>query len=201
MATLRVISFACGDQYYLQHAERLRTECNKFNIPYDIVIFDTTDPWIMNCRKKPAFILNKLKHYGEGVLWLDVDSVIVKPFSVSFDNGEDVGIVPHDFKIQHTPPLTFAAGCLAFNFTQNAIGFLSMWQNLCDEAKISADHRLLQLTYNAWLQVSGFKVMMMPQAMFYHPSLTPKVTDPIIKFGTSVNRVSSIIEHIPEYIL
>jgi len=117
--------------YYSDHAVRLKKQLDELNVPYDIREKQSLGSYQKNCLSKPNFIYKLLIEKQKPVIWLDIDSSVLKPLHVfdSFNNNTD---------------MVFAAGCpqitcakaspVYFSFNTKVLEFLQEWINL---AKIS----------------------------------------------------------------
>ena len=63
---------------YAAHAERLRAECKSVGQPASIVKRNYGTDYLSITRAKPLFILEQLDKWNEPLLYLDVDSTILK---------------------------------------------------------------------------------------------------------------------------
>lgn len=95
-----VVSFFGGDPYYARCAERLATQCDAFDLSYDICEIEKRDDesWINVCRKKIAFYTDKSEEYDAPVLWLDVDTQIIGDPGHVLESNADVGAFLRNFK-------------------------------------------------------------------------------------------------------
>ncbi len=75
-----VISFYCGDSYYYESAERLRGDCARLGLDCDVVELrkEPGQSWIDICRRKVPFYLEMQRKHDRAVLWVDVDSRIMR---------------------------------------------------------------------------------------------------------------------------
>ncbi len=90
-APSRLVSFAFGDDYYHQAAERLRADCRALGVPHHIVRADLPagTTWIEACRHKVRFIADCRARFDEALWWVDVDSRLLRPLP---DVGADVDL-------------------------------------------------------------------------------------------------------------
>lgn len=77
-----IISYYTGDEYYSQHAVRLKAQCKSFGYECHIIKKRYGNNWLRNCQRKPEFILEMLKRLNKPVLFIDVDCEIVRPFDI-----------------------------------------------------------------------------------------------------------------------
>lgn len=79
-----VISFYAGSQYYYDAAESLKADCLRLGIPHNIVELQVPEgfDWGSICRRKIEFYREQLRELKGPVMWVDVDSSILRPPSV-----------------------------------------------------------------------------------------------------------------------
>ena len=110
-----------GD-YYGQHAERLRLECEALGLRVWLKEVQLVGrPWIEMLRMKPLVILEALEAVQGPVLWIDVDGSVLK---------EPEGLADMDFMAVPKPPnhpRPFFMGCSFWNCTAGARAFLRFW--------------------------------------------------------------------------
>lgn len=75
-----LISFFSGDAYYHRAAERLREDCERLEMPHDIVEVPMPEgaDWSQVCRLKVPFYLEKLLEHDRPLLWVDVDCRLLR---------------------------------------------------------------------------------------------------------------------------
>lgn len=71
-----IISYYAGDKYYYECAKKLKADCEKLGMDYEIVEAPLKKPisWIDACRFKIKFIEQSLNKHKRPVMWVDVDS-------------------------------------------------------------------------------------------------------------------------------
>lgn len=133
MQTL-VISYFCdvdGRTYYTDHAKRFKEECESFGIPYSIDHLESQGSYQNNCLIKPKFIYKKLIEKQRPILWLDIDTFILKEPSI-FDGfsslGVNIGVASTDAKELRQ----IKASPLWFNYNSETLEFIQMWIKQCD---------------------------------------------------------------------
>jgi hypothetical protein len=122
-----IISFYTNTWTYLQHAERLKRECNKLGLRHHIKQLETTGEWITNTRLKPEFVLNTMNELDTPLLWIDVDGSIYKKPNALVDATED-------FMGRHQrtgPRRTWHVGTMFFNNTESSKTLISNWVDQC----------------------------------------------------------------------
>lgn len=136
METL-VISYFCdadGRTYYSDHATRFKNECENFHIPYHIANIESKGTYQLNCLLKPKFIYGKLIELQRPVLWIDIDTFILKAPNV-FDDFARLGV---NIGVAATDPkniITVKASPLWFNYNTDTLEFLQMWIKRCDHVR------------------------------------------------------------------
>lgn len=110
--------------YYSDHAKRLKEECEKLNIPYEIESKESLGDYQSNCLSKPQYILDKLNELQEPIIWLDVDSYLHKSLEVYDTLGEDVDGI---FATANGMLSGVKASPLYFGNTDNSRKILQSW--------------------------------------------------------------------------
>jgi len=118
----KLISFYTDTWKYNQCAENLANDCNHHNIDHHIEKLEDQGSWLKNTRLKPKFIYSKIKEFNMPVLWVDVDSRIIKP-PYAIDLSYDVGAVRAEPQVNKT----WAVGVIFFNNTDVGINFAKSW--------------------------------------------------------------------------
>jgi hypothetical protein len=150
MNALLVSFFAEVDAstYYGSRAEALREKCREFSVESVIKELPSRG-YMKNCLQKPQFILNQFNNTNRSVLWVDVDTTILRD-PTPFDQAS-CDVVAMTGK--HWPIL---ASPLLFHRTKRARMFLQQWAHLCnyasDSEEIALDHDVLcrRLVMNDW---------------------------------------------------
>jgi len=138
MQTL-VISYFCdvdGNTYYSDHGKRFKENCEQFEIPYHISHIESKGSYKLNCLLKPKFIYSKLIEFQKPLLWLDIDTFILKKPDV-FDGFSVLGVniavsspEPHIlFKTKASP--------LWFNYNTDSLEFIRKWISMCEQVESS----------------------------------------------------------------
>lgn len=142
-----IVSFATDDDHYRPHAERLREQCDALGLEHDIrVIPPWSDDSQEHCCFKPAYILDRLRDHRRPMLWLDVDSVIHAPISVTGDF--DIGFCDNPLRRTRRHIVNWVTGgAVAFRWTSGALDFLHRWVMSCRSRQPGevADHRRMDV--------------------------------------------------------
>ena len=99
--------------YYTDHANRLKVECEKLQIPHLIENVPSKGNYLLNCFFKPQFILDCWEKIDNPILWLDIDSSILR--KPNFDYLQRVDFAAVQMPRQFNLPIW--AHCLYFNKT------------------------------------------------------------------------------------
>jgi hypothetical protein len=75
-----VVSFAWGDDYYHQAAQRLRDDCSRLGIEHHVVAADLPEgtTWIDACRYKVRFMAECRARFDGPLWWVDVDCRLLR---------------------------------------------------------------------------------------------------------------------------
>lgn len=76
-----LISFAFGDAYYQEAAERLAQDCHRLGVPCHIErpALPSNTSWVDACRYKVRFISECRRHMAGPLCWVDVDCRLLRP--------------------------------------------------------------------------------------------------------------------------
>jgi hypothetical protein len=121
--------------YYSEHAKRLKSECEQLEITHLIENIPSRGNYLLNCFFKPQFILDCWEKIENPILWLDVDSSIIR--KPNFDYLEKTDFAAVKMKPGYNLPIW--AHCLYFNKTENAKRIITNWKKLSEEACLKLD--------------------------------------------------------------
>lgn len=103
-----VVSFYSGADYYHRAAEQLVADCDRLGLDHDIVHIEKPEgmDWSQVCRLKIPFYQQMLHKHPDGILWVDVDTRILRPPLHLFGpkqgkdvrRGYDIGAFLRNFK-------------------------------------------------------------------------------------------------------
>lgn len=164
-----LLSFYTNNWQYPKYAKFLRRNCKNFNIKYIIEELPDQGDWIANTRMKTKFVHDKLMELKSPVLWVDVDSTLLRKPHV--DLSYDIGAV-------RKPPnqlRTFYVSPLFFNYTPKGIEFVKRWYE-CDAE--GSDHLAFE---HVWQE--GFDGKMLEFPNYYCDIKTTGKT--VIRLGLS----------------
>jgi hypothetical protein len=123
-----VVSFGTEGNTYEGYAHRLRESCVQCGVAHDVEIIPPTpipDVYLLKAR----FIMRMLEKHQQPVLYLDVDAIVAKSFSLPGSNW-DIGLVPNDVPGRNASPT--AACIVGANNTSGARALLETWAYVCD---------------------------------------------------------------------
>ena len=120
--SVTVVSFFTPNWEYPQHAERLAEECEALNLPSLIYPLPDRGDYLSNTRHKPGAIMSGLLDTRGPVLWLDVDSSILRQ-PEELDLGLDFMAV----KNTHKPDRRWHVATMFFNYTSSSLLLLGLW--------------------------------------------------------------------------
>jgi len=136
MQTL-VISYFCdvdGRTYYSDHAKRFKYDCIRHEIPHEIYHINSQGDYQSNCLLKPKFIYSVLTQKQRPVVWVDIDTFIIKQPN-AFDNlstlGVNIGVAGDDPKNL----ITIKASPVWFNYNAETLDFVRNWVAASETAK------------------------------------------------------------------
>ena len=132
---IEVVSFYSdidGTTYYSDHAKRLKNQLDQLDISNDIREKPSLGSYQHNCHSKPQFIYDMLKEKEQPIIWLDVDSSVLKPLDIfqPMKYNTDIAVacsVPEKFESAKASPIYFG-------FNDRVMKFLSNWIRLVNNS-------------------------------------------------------------------
>ncbi|HEY5792849.1 MAG TPA: polysaccharide pyruvyl transferase family protein, partial [Chthoniobacterales bacterium] len=201
-----LISFYSRDPYYQGCAEKLREDCIRLKIDHVIeaVEFDASEPWYRKCLYKIGFIAAQSRLLQRPVLWVDVDSRLIRNPWPLFSEDMDFAGFRRDFRPLNAPllhlPRFWHPGIVYYGCSKNAQAFLAQMESLTAAApeNVTDDYIL----HEAWLQ-GGDSLrshVLVPSAVQMVPAdeIQP---DTVFLFGSSGNvraEARNVVQHQPE---
>lgn len=194
-----IISFyadPAGETWYSESATRFKNFCDRLDLPYDIEELTASDSWLENTRKKAAFILSSITNHKRDVLWIDIDTNLVRPPEYTWDRSADFAAVQFKGKSRLDPPLKIRSTAMWFNYTPMAIGLLEAWTERCRTGRYG-DHREIS---NLLYDFSG-RVEYMPDT-YAHERQQPSsvmvmgMANPVVSRRNEMNIIANEIAQI-----
>lgn len=122
-----MISYFCdvdASLYYEKCSVDLIKSLGHFGVPYEIEQLNSLGSYKLNCSRKPKYILDKLDEWDCPLLWLDIDTILLK-------SPDAFGVLSDDVDVVISSAIPNVAGIkaspLLFNNTDNAKSFLGTW--------------------------------------------------------------------------
>lgn len=137
-----IVSFAAGGRYYFDAADRLEADCQRLEVPYDIVrLPELAGSWVDLCRYKISFISEMLEKH-RSIVWLDVDTILYKRPDFSFPSSFDFMAFGGRFRYlrefdRYDTARFWLPVCLYFGDTQKSRDFVSLMSKL---ARVGGNH-------------------------------------------------------------
>lgn len=130
----QVISFYSdvdNNTYYSDHAIRIKQQLDELGVPYDIREKQSLGSYQKNCLSKPSFIYKLLIEKQKPVIWLDIDSNVLKPLTVfdMFNGNTDMVFASGCTKI-----ICAKASPIYFDFNSKVLEFLQDWMQKSKQA-------------------------------------------------------------------
>ena len=113
---------------YAESAERLAAKCKQLGVRHYIKKRADKGDYLANCRQKPTFIAEAMRHLHAPVLWVDADAVLRRDPRGAL--RADV-----DFMAGEMPPTRdrrWHVGTLFFNYTAAAEMLMLLWAEALD---------------------------------------------------------------------
>ena len=198
-----IVSFYGGKQYYYACAEKLKADCEKFGILFDIQEAPAVErsDWVSYCRYKIEFLAAMHSKHPQGILWIDVDSRILRDIDFAGGRSIDFGFFARGFSYirDFDPtinPRMFSPAVLYFAPTPAARLFLSaacaIERNMLHDC--ATDDYFLQ---EAWLRIKvPLHVEIYPPTYINSGKLTN--ADAYIEIGHSGNvktQKENVLQH------
>jgi len=137
---------------YSNFAEKLKRDCERFNIEYEIIVPDGISDFYLSMpsyadkrhwlpRYKPTYLLDAIERHKRPIFYMDCDGKILKEPNWSEMNGCDIG---YDIGVEAKERNDLLGGIPAatyYNYTEMALNFLKVWKYKCDNIMSNAaDH-------------------------------------------------------------
>ena len=124
------ISYYSDNYPYKDFSVKLKNDCEKYNINYDIENYTTKfidKSWCERVTIKPMFILSKLQQYPEkNIVWIDIDTHIrISP--EEFNNIFDTQTFDIAIQVRPGHKMGPANGLVLFKNNKNTIKYLEEW--------------------------------------------------------------------------
>lgn len=138
-----------GTTYYSTHAQLLKEKLTAWNFPFTIEDYNVKRGarplWITNTRKKPGFILDTLQRLRSDVLYVDVDTNVVKPPDTrDFISSYDFAAPKFTGASLVSPSLLIRSTVMWFRYCEATLTLVSDWKARCEDHKgLHGDHRIL----------------------------------------------------------
>ncbi|WP_333701195.1 polysaccharide pyruvyl transferase family protein [Sphingobium yanoikuyae] len=157
MSLPTVVSFYAGAQYYYDCGDRLRQDCERLGLKHDIREIEKPDGWDWAdlCRLKIPFYRDLLRAHPDGIVWVDVDTRIVRRPDFMAFGGYDFGAFLRNFKSfrDYDPALfgrRFHPGFVYFSGSERSMEF-------CNHlSELEAENRHVKGTDDYFLE-EGFR--------------------------------------------
>ncbi len=183
-----LVSFYTNTWQYKQHAERLKKECEYFNIPYIIEELEDSGSWMDNTRLKPKFIHDILKRVKGPIIWIDVDASIKKSLT------ELSGNIPWDFMSVHQRTglmRNWHVGVMFFNYNDRTIKLVENWYKA---SKTGTDEANFETTWNQYKDILKISFKELPKSYYvipesgYNIKEIPTITHGLSKCPTKIRK-------------
>lgn len=133
--------------FYEDCYHKLHSQLVSLSIPFIIDQLPVSGRYMTNCLFKPNFILDKIKALAKPVIWIDVDSHIVKfPYDFADDEYDMSVVIRESCATIKVPESCF----IYFNYTSSSIAFIQEWADRCNRATRDLDHLILIDLFNEW---------------------------------------------------
>jgi len=136
---LKVISYYCDvddSKYYEKSYHRLKEQLDKYGYDYHIEKLDSLGSYKENCRRKVDYIIDKFRQFDSNILWLDVDTILLKRMSRLEELNND-GAQPVDVLFaSHIHNITgIKASPIWFKNNSKSRYFLKSWKAEIDKSR------------------------------------------------------------------
>lgn len=137
---MKIISFYTepndSSNFYTENSKRFIKECEKYGLDYHIEELESKKNYYANTKMKPYYIQSCLEKFNEPLIWMDIDTSILKKPNFLLDHL-DFAAVKHEKKT-----MRIHAYCLFFNNNENSHTLIRNWINSIenDTSSIRGDH-------------------------------------------------------------
>ncbi len=128
---LTLVSYYGGAAYYEEKAGELREKCDSLGVAHDIVRIETQEgeSWSSICRRKISFYREMLEKHKSSIMWVDVDTDLLKNINGLAVGDFDIALFMRNFKYlpqfnSSSLSRSFHPGYLLFKYTSTTIHFL-----------------------------------------------------------------------------
>ncbi len=144
-ATPVIVSFGAGVEYYREASVKMRELLDRMGVENDISFLEMSPDldWADICRTKLAFMLEMLNKHKRAVIWLDVDTEIVRRPDLLLEVRADIvcflrnfKYLPHFDAAQHARLI--APSLLGFAYNERTLAFLNHAVSLVEQSSIRA---------------------------------------------------------------
>lgn len=141
-----IISFYTDDWIYPEHAKNLINNCENLGYEHFISHRHSTKNYLKNTAIKPFFIKECLLRFRRPLIWIDVDAIILKEFSLNVSKFTDIGACKYTNSNLNRD---WAVAFLYLNYTSNTLDFITRW---CEYSTRGSDEYAFDL---AWKSSKG----------------------------------------------
>jgi hypothetical protein len=177
-----VVSFYTQDWEYPRHAAELKSDCARLGIEHRVEELQSKGRFTANCCMKPEFIRQKLIEEKRAVLWVDVDSRILKPLSW-FRNTDHL----YDLQARHTIKehgrrTKWHVVVMWWNYTPEVLAFMDRWIDRTYKTMAEGGSEEAALE---WVRREGHNLRVRDMPWEYSDFGNPKTADPAIRNSIS----------------
>ncbi len=155
-----IVSFYTDDEYYRKAGKDLIQDCLRLELKYDIELLKSPSKqdWHLACRHKIKFYAEKIHKHKNGILWIDVDTKLLKKPQIFANQKADMAGFLRGFQyLGDFDPLTnprfWSPAVLYFNYNDKTKSFINFASELDDQIdEPVTDDFLLQ---EAWKRFSS----------------------------------------------
>jgi hypothetical protein len=154
---MKVISFFTRHGKYPEMAQRLTVSCQRLGLPHWCYEMPDKGDWKSSTNAKPRFILSTLLEMRCPLLWVDIDTEILRLPSLVWQNATDFAIYnwrADAGNIQQGPydpsDLKCSSGVIYLGYTAPAIDLLVRWNEQMVANPTEIDDFVLDKTYKLY---------------------------------------------------
>jgi tetratricopeptide (TPR) repeat protein len=202
-----ITSFYAGAQYYHDAAARLSADCTALGLPHDIVELEIPPgfDWGRICRKKIEFYLHQLEKHRRAVVWVDVDSRVLRaPHELAGCRFDMVGYARHnryvrDYDRYYTARF-WMPQVLFFGYTPRALRFLEHLARLERESDVpGSDDYFMEEAWRSFPESMSVGFMP-PQSLSMRESDLSDETFVLFQASGNVNQFThTMAQHVAPY--
>lgn len=183
------VSYYTVNTGYEKEYTHLEQSFKRFNLEYEIDAIQSQGDWFANCFYRAAFLKQKLLSHQRPVVWVDCDAIVKQYPEVLFSLDCDFACYIHT---QKSKVKELLGGTMFFNYTQNALKLLDLWQELVTNRDKNTKRFLDQWYLHCAVQIlmkQGLKFFELPAVYCQIFDTMKDIGEPVIEHFQASRRL------------